>query len=127
MTDSASAMRAFAERIAVLAEKGPLDELAKSYTPDATIWVNVTGIIRPVSEHLSTIGSQRANIKNPRWLDIRISPFVGGYVQQWRVVADGSDHKGREMEFCMICYVRDSRIYKREDYFDSVQLAAMRT
>jgi ketosteroid isomerase-like protein len=127
MTSDAKAMLELAKRVALLAETTQLTELAELYSSDATIWINTQGATRSIRDHLATIGQQRANIRNPRWTKIRINTFPGGYVQQWCVQSEGSEGNGREMEFCMICHVRDSKIYHREDYYDSAQLAAMRT
>ncbi len=126
MSDLAD-IRNFAERLSAAAEAGDLVEVAKFYHPDATLWFNTTGQTRTITEHLASVGTLRANIRNRRWIDMRITPFENGYVQQWRTTAEGSDGKAREMPVCMVCHLRDGKIARREEYHDAAQLAALRS
>jgi limonene-1,2-epoxide hydrolase len=125
--DSLEYIRDVAARLAVVAEEGNLGEIAKFYAPDAILWTNTTGHTRKIADHLASVPNLRANIEKRKWVDLRINAFPGGYVQQWRISAELPDGATRYMPICMICAVKDGLISRREDYFDSVHLAALRS
>ncbi len=125
--NSLEAIGTLAHALVVVAEAGNTEAIAKFYAPRATLWHNITGVSRLISDHLASVPQLRSNIENRRWIDLQITPFADGYVQQWRITADMPDGSTHYMPICMICRVEDGKIVKREDYFDTAQLAALRS
>lgn len=117
--DESAAMIALANRFSEAACARDIEGLRSVYTPDMVVWKNTDQNQRSVDEHLSTYATNTAALKGIRYSDIRVSPFEGGFVQQLVVVADLGDGRILSFPCCQVARVRDGRIARLEEYFDS--------
>jgi hypothetical protein len=61
-----------------------------------------------------------------RYLDIRVNPFDGGFVQQHRVLGDLPNGATLDIAACFVVKVKDGKIAHREEYIDSAAQAPVR-
>ena len=57
-----------------------------------------------------------------RYRDRRIRVFEGGFVQQHRIEVTYEDGFEGRMDVCFVAYVRDGRISRAYEYFDTGQV-----
>jgi ketosteroid isomerase-like protein len=118
--------RELSRRMMAAAEAGNVDEIRKYYTQDATLWLNATGKTLTIDQHLGSVKQMRGRATNIRYVDIRVTPFKGGFVQQHRAIGDLPDGGKLSVDACFVCQVRDGKIAHREEYLDSAALAPVR-
>lgn len=111
----------FARRLLEAAQSDDLTTLNDFYTDDAILWFNVSGERRSIQEHIRMATAARKNRRSVHYIDVRITPVEGGFVQQWTVRIVDVQGKRQDMPACMVCRMRDGRIYLREEYYDSAQ------
>ncbi len=119
-------MQTLALKMMRAAEAGDLELVRTCYTDDATLWLNVTGKTLSIDEHIEIIRAMRGRVSNLRYLDIRVTPFVGGFVQQHRVLGDLPDGGTLDIDACFVVKVRDGKIAHRDEYLDSAAQAPVR-
>ncbi len=108
------------------AEAGDMDRLKSHYASDALFWSNLTGQIKGVEEQFAQVAAMRGKASNIQYVDIRVTPFADGFVQQHRAIGDLPNGSALNVHACFICTMRDGKIVRREEYLDSGQLAAVR-
>jgi ketosteroid isomerase-like protein len=108
------------------ARQGDYEKLKTFYTPDATFWINVTGSTKNVDEQFASVAGMRGRAANIEYVDVRVTPFEGGFVQQHRAVGDLPNGGSLNVHAVFICRMRDGKICKREEYLDSAAIAAVR-
>lgn len=108
------------------AEAGDLDLVRDCYAEDATLWINTKGTTISIDDHLKTVKAMRGRVNNLRYLDIRVTPFVGGFVQQHRVLGDLPDGQTLDIAACFVVQVRNGKIAHRDEYLDSLAQAPVR-
>jgi ketosteroid isomerase-like protein len=126
ITVSDEPMQALASKMMKAAEAGDLDAVRDCYTDDATLWVNTTGKTLSIDEHLANMRVMRGRVSHLRYLDIRVNPFVGGFVQQHRVLGDLPNGAILDIAACFVVKVRDGKIAHRDEYIDSAAQAPVR-
>ncbi|WP_319798856.1 nuclear transport factor 2 family protein [Nitrobacter sp.] len=122
MSDRAD-MEALALRMMHAAQSGDLDTVRECYTADATLWLNVTGKTVRADDHMKNVKGMQSRVQDLRYVDIRVTAFEGGYVQQHLVtgkLADGSD---LHIPACFVVKVIGGKIAHRDEYIDSAALA----
>lgn len=117
--DESAAMTMLANRFSEAACARDVEGLRKVYAPDMVVWKNTDQNERDVEEHLSTYATNTAALKSIRYSDVRIMPFEGGFVQQHTITADLGDGRALSFPCCVVARVREGRIARLEEYFDS--------
>jgi ketosteroid isomerase-like protein len=99
--------------------------LENAYASDAVIWHNTDQMEKTAAASIQTIQWLVDNIENFRYEDIRTLPTPEGFV---RLHICRGTHKSTGRELCVpvacIGKVKDGRITRFEEYFDSQQGAA---
>jgi ketosteroid isomerase-like protein len=65
----------------------------------------------------------QSRVSNLKYVDIRVTPFAGGYVQQHRVIGDLPNGDRLNIPACFVVQVREGKIAHRDEYIDSAALA----
>jgi uncharacterized protein len=120
------AMEALALKMMKAAQDYDFDTLRDCYTPDATLWLNITGATLRAEDHLNTVKTVTTQVRNLRHENIRVRAIPGGYVQQHRTRGELPNGKTYEVHACFVVEVRDGKIAHRAEYIDSAAVAAVR-
>jgi len=126
MSDDA-AMRALAKRFFDCVEAGDVDGLVACYAPDAKIWHNTDGLEQAPEDNRKTLAGMVTRILDRVYDNRRVRSFPGGFVQQ-HVLRGTRKHDGVRLalDACIVCEVKDGRITRLDEYFDSAQVAEFR-
>ena len=123
MTDAE--MRAFAKRFFDCIETGDVDGLVACYAPGAEIWHNTDGLIQGPADNRATLQGLVRYFAERTYDDRRLDVFPGGFVQQHLLratrVRDGAKVA---LAACIVCRVKDGRITRLDEYFDSAAVTA---
>lgn len=125
MTDEA--MHALARRFFDCVEAGDVDGLIACYAPDARIWHNTDRLEQTPAENEATLKGMIKRIHERRYAERRVQVFPGGFVQQ-HVLKGVRAHDGVPVELpaCIVCEVKDGRVTRLDEYFDSAAVAEFR-
>jgi ketosteroid isomerase-like protein len=124
---SDDAMRALAKRFFDCVEAGDIDGLVACYADDAKIWHNTDGLEQSPADNARTLRGFVAAISNRIYDDRRLAVFDGGFVHQHMLrgirVSDGGQVA---LPACIVCRVKDGKITRLDEYFDSAHVAEFR-
>ena len=123
MDDDLAAIRALAERFFDAVERGDPATLEAIYDPAVEIWHNTVRVTVTREENLKTLRAFMAGAPRRDYRDRRLSVFPGGFVQQHLLVAERANGKILELPACIVCAVKNGRITRLDEYFDSAPLA----
>ena len=126
MSDDA-AMRDLAKRFFDCVEAGDVDELVACYAPDAKIWHNTDRQEQGPEDNRKTLAGMVMRIVDRVYADRRVEVFASGFVQQH--VLQGTrkhDNVRVELPACIVCAVKDGKITRLDEYFDSAGVAEFR-
>lgn len=107
-------------------EAGDIAAVADCYADDAVIWHNTDGQESSKIENLSILADFVRQLPVRRYEDRRLTVTADGFVQQHTLRCPRRDGSPRELHAVLVCQVRDGRIARLDEYFDSAQLAAWR-
>ncbi len=126
MSDDA-AMRALAKRFFDCVEQGDINGLVACYAPDAKIWHNTDRLEQGPEDNRKTLAGMVTRIDDRVYSDRRLEVFAGGFVQQ-HVLQGVRRHDGVRVELpaCIVCAVKDGKITRLDEYFDSAGVAEFR-
>ena len=124
---SDEAMRALAKRFFDCVEAGDVDGLVACYAPDAKIWHNTDGLEQAPAENERTLKGMVERIVDRLYDERRLNVFPGGFVHQ-HVLRGTRKHDGVRVALpaCVICQVKDGKITRLDEYFDSAGVAQFR-
>jgi ketosteroid isomerase-like protein len=118
------------ERIETLAktffdciETGDLDGVSACYADDVEIWHNTDRTTEDKSRNLKVLKGFTGYMSGIRYTNRRLAAFPGGFVQQHVLCARRPDGVAVELPAAIICAVRDGKITRLDEYFDSAQVA----
>lgn len=123
---SHDATRQLAEKFFSAIERGDLQAVQAIYAPDAIVWHNTDGIASPVAENLKTLSNFIKHVPERLYVDRRLDVFDGGFVEQHLLKAKLANGRDVTLSACIVCKVKDGRITRLDEYFDSAALAAWR-
>lgn len=120
-------MKALAKRFFDSVEAGDIDGLVACYASDARIWHNTDQQEQTPEDNRKTLVGMVTRISDRLYHDRRIDVFPGGFVQQHILrgtrVQDG---ESLSLPACVICQVKDGKITRLDEYFDSAHVAQFR-
>jgi len=124
---SDDAMRALARRFFDHVEAGDVDGLVSCYAPDARIWHNTDGLEQGPEDNRRTLAGMVTRILDRKYDERRLHVFPGGFVHQ-HVLRGTRKHDGVRLalDACIVCEVKDGKITRLDEYFDSAQVAEFR-
>ncbi len=118
--------RQLAESFFNAIERGDLVAVQAIYAPDAIVWHNTDGRAVQVDENLETLESFIQNVPERHYTRRRLEVFEGGFVEQHLLKGKLANGKEVSLAACVICKVREGRITRLDEYFDSAELAKWR-
>jgi ketosteroid isomerase-like protein len=116
-----------AERLFAAIVAGDVDAVRGIYSPDARVWHNFDQVEQTVDENLRVLRWLVRSVAGLRYEEIRRQATDSGFVQQHVLRGTSPTGKPIELPACMVCTVKDGRITRIEEYFDSAQLAPLAT
>ncbi len=125
-TIPADPMVALGLKMMKAAEAGDMALVRACYTDDAMLWLNTRRTAISIDDHIKMVQAMRGRASNIRYIDIRITPFAGGFVMQHLVLGDLPDGQALNIPACFVVKVRDGKIAYREEYIDSAAQAPVR-
>lgn len=122
-----TAMRTLAKRFFDCVEQGDIEGLVACYAPDAEIWHNTDRQIQGPEDNRKTLAGMVTRIVDRVYADRRVEVFPAGFVQQ-HVLQGVRKHDNVRVELpaCIVCAVKDGKITRLDEYFDSAGVAEFR-
>jgi ketosteroid isomerase-like protein len=117
---------ALAKRFFDAIEKGDIDAVRAIYAPDAVIWHNNDNLETSREDNLKVLTNFIKAVPTRHYLDRRVGAFDGGFVQQHLLKGKLANGKDLALACCIVCEVKDGRITRLDEYFDSAALAVFR-
>jgi ketosteroid isomerase-like protein len=116
---------ALAERFFAAIVAGDIEALEACYADDAVIWHNFDQVEQSRAENLRTLGWVIQNVTDLRYEDVRRIAFDGGFVQQHVLRGHAPSGVPLEVPAMLRIDVRDGRVERVEEYFDTAHVAAL--
>jgi len=120
-------IKALAKRFFDCVEAGDIDGLVACYAPGAEIWHNTDELIQGPQDNKKVLAGMVTRIVDRLYDDRRVEVFPGGFVQQ-HVLRGTRVQDGVRVHLpaCIVCAVKDGRITRLDEYFDSARVADFR-
>ena len=120
-------IKAMATRFFDAIEAGEIETMRNTFAEDAEIWHNTDEAIVTPKQTAQTLTAMVARIRDREYADRRLTAFPGGFVQQHvlrgvRVHDDVAVH----LPCAIVCRVKDGKITRLDEYFDSAHVAEFR-
>ncbi|HEY4987890.1 MAG TPA: nuclear transport factor 2 family protein [Bradyrhizobium sp.] len=107
-------------------EQGDVSILRKVYAPDVEIWHNTDGLIQTLEENETTLKGFVTRITDRKYGERRLEAFPGGFVQQHVLSGMRKDGERLSLPACIVCKVKNGRITRLDEYFDSARVDQFR-
>ncbi|AYG93891.1 nuclear transport factor 2 family protein [Brevundimonas naejangsanensis] len=117
---------ALANRFIEAIQAGDLESVKDCYHPKVEVWLNTTGVAVDREASLAVLSGFAARTSERRYEDRRLRLLTDGYVQQHVLRAVHIAGPVLTLPAVLVCKVRDGRIVRLEEYFDSAPLAVWR-
>jgi ketosteroid isomerase-like protein len=116
---------ALARRFIDAVEAGEVATAMACYAPDARIWHNTDGKAQSPAENAAVLEGFVKGVPTRSYDERRLNAFPGGFVEQH--VLRGTTRGGVKFELaaCIVCEVKNGKITRLDEYFDSAALAAL--
>jgi ketosteroid isomerase-like protein len=118
--------RALAKRFFDAVEQGDIDTLHACYAPDAVIWHNTDEAEQSRDDNAETLRGFVQRIPSRTYAKRRLAVFDGGFVHQHELQGVRQDGVKVHLPACIVCQVRDGKITRLDEYFDSAHVAEFR-
>jgi ketosteroid isomerase-like protein len=108
-------------------EQGDIESLVACYAPDAEIWHNTDQLIQGPQDNRAVLTGMVKRIRDRLYDNRHVVVFPGGFMQQH--ILRGvrvHDDAAVSLPACVICAVKDGRITRLDEYFDSAHVAEFR-
>ncbi len=102
-------------------ERGDYATLEGCYAPEAVVWHSHDCLYQPRAENLAMLKDGMSQLKKMEFADRRTQVFEGGFVQQHRLYVTRENGFVGQMDVCFVAYVRDGKISRIYEYFDTGQ------
>ena len=117
---------ALADRFIEAIQAGDLEAVKDCYHPEVAVWLNMTGAAVDRAASLAVLSGFAARTSERRYEQRRVRALPDGYVQQHVLHAVHKAGPVLILPAVLVCQVRDGRIIRLEEYFDSAPLIAWR-
>jgi len=107
-------------------EKGDIGKVRDTYAFGAVIWHNFDGKESTRDGNLATLDGFIKAVPTRRYTERKLDVFEGGFVQRHLLVGKLASGKEVNLAACVVCQVKDGRITRLDEYFDSAALAKWR-
>lgn len=125
--DSASQIRALANRFFNAIERGDAETVLDCYASNAVIWHNIDNREKSRDENLLALKGMMVRIENRRYEQRRLQVSEHGFVQQHELHGTRTlDGQTVILTACIVCTVVDGQITRLDEYLDSAQVAEFR-
>ena len=125
MTDEE--MRTFATKFFDAIEQGDIATMRGSFADDGEIWHNTDELIVTPDQTATTLTGMLTRIAKPVYAERRLNVFPGGFVQQHALTGNRThDDAAVRLPCAIVCQVKDGKITRLDEYFDSAHVAAFR-
>lgn len=114
--------RAFFDAI----ENGDIAKVRDTYAGDAVIWHNFDDKESTREANLATLDGFMRAVPTRRYTERRVNVFEDGFVQRHLLVGKLASGKDVSLAACVVCTVKNGRITRLDEYFDSAALAKWR-
>jgi ketosteroid isomerase-like protein len=121
-SETHSDLVALALNLISAAERGDGAETMALFNPDTVIWHNTDELTVSMADNLPASAVFATKVPNRRYEDVKVTPFDGGYIQQHRLVGKTIDGETFSLPACAIMHVRNGKIIRIDEYFDSAPL-----
>jgi ketosteroid isomerase-like protein len=124
---SPAEIQSLAKRFFDSVEQGDIDALVDCYAPNAEIWHNTDELIQGPQDNKKTLSGMVTRIVDRLYDDRRVEVFDGGFLQQ-HVLRGTRVQDGVRVHLpaCVVCTVKDGKITRLDEYFDSARVAEFR-
>lgn len=122
MSDTLESIAGIAKRFFDAVENGDPDTLEAIYDPAVEIWHNTDRLTIGREENLAVLRAFIKRAPKRRYTDRRLVAFPGGFVQQHLLIAEQPGGKVLELPACIVCAVKNGRITRLDEYFDTKPL-----
>ena len=104
-------------------EKKDYETLESCYAPECVVWHSHDCLYQSRADNLAMLKHGMETLPKMRFRDRRVRVFEGGFVQQHTMhVTRENGFEGR-MDVCFIGYVRDGKLSRIYEYFDTGQIS----
>ena len=104
-------------------EQNDFETLESCYAPECVVWHSHDGLYQSRKDNLAMLKQGMERQPKMRFKDRRVRVFEGGFVQQHTMhVTQESGFEG-QMDVCFIGYVRDGKLSRIYEYFDTGRIA----
>ena len=107
-------------------EQGDISILRRVYAPDVEIWHNTDGLIQTLEENETTLKGFVSRISDRKYSQRRTDAFPGGFVQQHVLTGVRKDGEKVSLPACIVCQVKNGKITRLDEYFDSAAVEQFR-
>ena len=102
-------------------ERGDYETVESCYAPEAIVWHSHDCLYQPRDSNLAMLKQGMKTHKKMHYANRRIHTFEGGFVQQHTLhITRENGFEGR-MDVCFVAYVRDGKLSRIYEYFDTGQ------
>ena len=95
--------------------------LEDCYGPECVVWHSHDCLYQPRAENLAMLKAGMSQLRKMQFGDRRVHVFEGGFVQQHRMFVTRESGFVGQMDVCFVAYVRDGKISRIYEYFDTGQ------
>lgn len=107
-------------------EGGDIGKVRDLYAADAVIWHNFDGKESTREENLATLDGFITAVPTRRYTERRVNVFDDGFVQRHVLIGARANGKDVSLAACIVCAIKNGRISRLDEYFDSAALAKWR-
>ena len=119
-------IRALAKRFFDCVEASDVDGLVDCYAVDAKIWHNTDQLEQGREDNRVVLSGMVKRISERLYDNRRVEIFPGGFVQQHVLRGVRGDGAKVALPACIVCAVKDGKITRLDEYFDSAHVAEFR-
>ena len=89
------------------------------YGPECVVWHSHDCLYQPRADNLAMLKASIESKRQMKYDDRRVRAFEGGFVQQHRMYLTHEDGFVGKMDVCFVAYVRNGKISRIYEYFDT--------
>ncbi|HEY2775394.1 MAG TPA: nuclear transport factor 2 family protein [Candidatus Binatia bacterium] len=106
-------------------ERGDLESVRDTYSPQAQIWHNVTGRTQTRDENVRLLGLFIARVSDRRYEILSRGFFPGGFVQRHLLLGTSMTGEKIEIPACLVVHFAEGRIERLFEYLDSAAVRSI--